>query len=82
MNGEVIDGRCVGIMAAKPIKVLFRCVNGYYSFVRIKGLFKQTAFTEWYISADILEETEEGGPHTYSNGSQWITFDTPIEYTS
>jgi hypothetical protein len=33
------------LLTSPPVKILYRCPNGYLTFVHIKGLFRQTAVT-------------------------------------
>lgn len=77
---HLVNHGAVAIMAAHPVSVLFRCINGFYSMVRIKGLFSQKAITEWYCEASLLELGNDGEPYTYSAGGSWITFDPPEDY--
>ena len=77
---HLVNHGAVAIMAAHPVSILYRCLNSFYSMVCIKGWFSQTAFTEWYCEAKLLEECENGEPYTYSTGGSWITFDPPNNY--
>jgi hypothetical protein len=77
---HLVNHGALAIMAAHPVSVLYRCLGGFYSMVRIKGWITQKAITEWYCEAELLEEGDDGGPYTYSTGGTWITFDPPHDY--
>ena len=76
VNGHQV----IGIVGATPVKVLFRCVNEVYSFVQIKGLFRQKAITLWYCNEDLLERGgDNGGPYRYQSGDKWLDFE-PVTF--
>jgi hypothetical protein len=35
------------IACYRPVKFMFKCNEGFYTLVRIKGIFSQTAVSEW-----------------------------------
>lgn len=40
---------------ALPVKVLYKCPNGYLTFVHIKGIFSQKAVSLWSCKEDVAE---------------------------
>ena len=70
----------IGVVGATPVKVLFRCINEIYSFVHIKGIFRQKANTLWYCDASLLEQGGEGGgPYRYESDGKWLDFE-PVAF--
>ena len=37
----------IKIACYKPVKFMFKCSEGFYTLVRIKGIFSQKAESEW-----------------------------------
>ena len=44
----------VKIACYRPIKFMFKCSKGFYTLVRIKGIFSQTAESEWGCDGTLL----------------------------
>lgn len=43
------------VLTSPPVKILYKCPNGWLTFVHIKGLFKQTAISLWTCEAKYFE---------------------------
>ena len=44
------------VLCAKPVKFFFICDNNICSLVRVKGFFRQTSQTEWYVESDEFKD--------------------------
>ena len=42
------------IFTTLPVKVLFKCPNGYATFIRIKGLFTSKAVSIWSCKEELF----------------------------
>ena len=47
------------VMCAKPVKFLTQCENGITTLVRVKGIFRQTCYSEWYCETKLMGPLEK-----------------------
>ncbi len=53
---DINDDNIVKFAASPIIKLILLCPNKFYTFIKIKGFFKQTCITEWSASKKIFEK--------------------------
>lgn len=53
---NVNDDKVLKFAAAPIIKLILLCPNNFYTFIKIKGFFKQTCISEWSSSRKIFEK--------------------------
>ena len=44
------------IASVRPVKAMLKCSNNFYTMVRIKGIFKQTAISEYGYDAKLVDD--------------------------
>lgn len=53
---NVNDDEVLKFAAAPIIKLILLCPNNFYTFIKIKGFFKQTCISEWSSPRKIFEK--------------------------
>ena len=77
LRHDISGPECLKFAAAKTIKLLMRCNNDFYTFFKIKGLFRVRCETFWCMSANVVEREEGQDPYIYyPNKKSWIDFPT------
>ena len=50
------DDNILQFAAAPIVKLILLCPKNFYTFIKIKGFFKQTCITEWSCKKNIFEQ--------------------------
>ena len=53
---DINDDNIVKFAASPIVKLILLCPNKFYTFIKIKGFFKQTCITEWSCTKKIFEK--------------------------
>jgi hypothetical protein len=53
---NINDDEILKFAAAPIIKLVLLCPKKFYTFINIKGFFKQTCITEWSASKNVFEK--------------------------
>ena len=53
---DINDDDIVKFAASPIVKLILLCPNKFYTFIKIKGFFKQTCLTEWSCPKKIFEK--------------------------
>ena len=50
------------VTCAFPVKFLFQCSNGITTLVRVKGIFKQKSYSEWFCKSSLFDKFNKMKP--------------------
>ena len=53
---DINDDDIVKFAASPIVKLILLCPNKFYTFIKIKGFFKQTCISEWTCKKKIFEQ--------------------------